>query len=204
MKSIDQTRFLATNYLSLQGLRSIPLGLCFLLTCLWANSLFGIGAKDFTLPIVFVLGAALIYVLIDEYYKRTFGEVKRTLSARRMELILTIVLGTLAIGAFWVNISFELPFTPLGLVFAVVFLVDYPKANFPLNKLSVIKLVFSTCLVMLSILPLYSGIHWWNAFGIKSALLGISILFSVLAIAAGVIWHIYFINSLPAAEVKDG
>ena len=202
MKAISQIKFLATNYSSLQGLRSVPLGLLLLLICLWANNQHG-PAKDFILPIVFFLGAVLLSITIDQYYKHTFGDIKRTLTTRRIELIEGVVGGTLALGVFWVNISFQLPFTPMGLVFAAAFLAADPKANFPFNKLSIIKLIFSICLVMLSISPLYSGVHWWSALGIKSALIGVTILFSMLIVAQGVIWHIFFVKSLPTREAKD-
>jgi hypothetical protein len=203
MKSITETRFLATYYSSLQGLRLVPFGLLLLLVSVWANSLYGVIAKDFTLPIVFVFGAALLFIMIDQYYKRAFGDVKRTVTTRRVELVGTVIAGILAVGIFWVNNAFKLPITLLGFIFAAAFLVDNPKANFPLNKFSSIKLAFSICLIIVSILPLYLGADWWNIFGINSGVLGVSILEGILLIGAGVIWHMYFINSLPSTESKD-
>lgn len=203
MRSITQTKFLATNYSYLQGLRLMPIGLCLLLISLWVNNHYGVVVKDFTLPIVFVLGSVLLFLMIDQYYKCTFGVVKLTLTARRIELILTVVVGILTIGTLWVDSEFELPFTPIGLVFAIAFLADNPKAHFPLNKFSIIKFIASTCLIIVSFLPLFLGANWWNAFGIQSATDGILILAGILMIGASVIWHIYFINSLPATEGKD-
>lgn len=202
MQPIHKTRFLATHYSSLQGLRSVPIGLCLLLVSLWANSLFGIITKDFTWPVIFVVGAVLLFITIDQYYKRTFGEVTRTPAARRTESILAIVGGVLILGAFWLDGSFELPFVSIGLAFAAAFVFDNPKALFPLNKFSGVILFFSACLIFLSVSPLFVGATWWNIFGIKSASLGICLLAGVFFMVAGLIWHAFLVTSLPVTE-KD-
>jgi len=152
---------------------------------------------------VFALGSLLLFIAIDQYYKRTFGEVKPTFASRRTQWIEQLILGTLAIVAFWTDVTFNLPVNFVGLLFASSYLVDKPKITLPLNKYSTIKLVLSICMILASISPLCLGVNWWNTIGVRAPIIGVTMLVGVLIVIQGTIWHIFFVTSLPTAEVKD-
>lgn len=202
MKSITQTKFLSNNYSTLHGLKGVPIGLCLFLISFWAN-ISHYPVKNISLPIVFALGSLLLLIAIDQYYKRTFGEVKPTFASRRSQWIGQLVLGTLAIVAFWIDVTFNFPVNIVGLLFASSYLVDKPKITLPLNKYSTIKLVLSICMILASISPLFLGVNWWNTIGVRAPIFGVTMLVGVLIVIQGTIWHFFFITSLPTAEVKD-
>ena len=113
------------------------------------------------------------------------------------------MLGTLALLAFWADVSLKLPISLTGLVLAVTLLAGRPRVSLPLNQYSVIKLGLCICLALLSLAPLYSGMQWWQLLGVKSALLGVCMLAGAFIVVEGLLWHIFFIRSLPAVERKD-
>src|ERR1035437_4319966 len=100
MKSITQTKFLSENYSTLHGLRVVPVGLCLFLVSLWAD-ISHYPVKNLSLPIVFVFGSGLLFIAIDQYYKRTFGVVKPTFASRRAQWIRQLIGVTLAVVAYW-------------------------------------------------------------------------------------------------------
>lgn len=202
MKSIAQVKFLSENYSTLHGLKGVPIGLCLLLTSFWAN-ISHYPVKNFSLPIVFALGSLLLFIATDQYYKHTFGEVKPTFASRRTYWIEQLIGGTLAVLAFWTDITFDLPVNFIGLLFASSFLVVKPKVTLPLNKFSAINLIVSICIILASISPLYLGANWWNTFGVRTTILGVTMLVGMLVVIQGVIWHIIFIKSLPTIEAND-
>src|SRR3990172_5348595 len=107
MKSNSQTKFISENYSALHGLNAVPLGLGLFLTSLWANMV-QYPIKNFSLPIVVVLGSLLLSLAVDQYYKNIFGEVKPILAKRRLYWIAQCVCGLLGIVAFWADVSFNL------------------------------------------------------------------------------------------------
>jgi hypothetical protein len=202
MKSIAQTKFLSENYSTLHGLKAVPVGLCLLLISFWANGLHS-STKSYSLPIVFALGSMLLFIAIDEYYKRTFGEVKTTSASRHTQWIGYPIFAILTIIAFWADVTYDLPINLYGLLFAIILLIGRPKATLPLNKFSITKLILSISIILASISPLYLGANWWNTFGIRTTILGVTMIIGMLMVIEGVIWHTLFIKSLPTAEAKD-
>lgn len=202
MKSISQTKFLSENYSTLHGLKGVPVGLGLLLISLWANGLRD-STKNLALPIMLVSGCLLLLIAVDQYYKRTFGEVKPTFASRRTEQMGYLAFGVLALVAFWADVTYSLPVNFYGLLFAVILLIDKPKVTLPLNKFSIIKLILSICIVLASVSPVFLGANWWNTLGVRTTLLGVTMLIGLLMVAEGVIWHTFFVKSLPAAEAKD-
>ena len=202
MKSISQTRFLAENYSNLHGLKIVPLGACLLLISLWANRLHG-PARDLSFPIIVLLGSLALSLAAAGYYRHSFGMLKQTSSAQRLEHMEEFILGALALLAFWADGRFMLPVSLTGLVLAATLLAGKPKLSLPLNQYSTIKLGLFICLVLVSLAPLYSGMQWWQVLGIKSSLLGICMLAGAFITVEGLLWHIFFVRSLPAVERKD-
>lgn len=197
MRSINRTLFLTKNYSNLQGLRSFPAGLCLLLISLWANAERG-PARDLTLPILTAVACLFLFIIIDQYYKRTFGKVKRPYT--HAELLLSGTSGILALAAFVADTDFglNLSFSALGLVFAVVILGSSLLYWYQAKTLLFSNLLLGALIAILSILPLFGISDWWNALGIKSFLLAMTILFGIYIIVGGIIGHVYFVRCLPA------
>jgi hypothetical protein len=202
MKNLSEIRFVATNFSNLQGLRAVPLSLLLVIICLWANGLHG-PARDFLVPILGLASSLILFVATDRYYLHSFGRVQRTPESRRLEWLTSIVGGILALGAFWVEISFVLPFSLLGIVFAVCLLVDYIRITWLVKgRFLIYYPIGAILLAMVSILPLLGVSHWWQVFGLRSQLLGMSIAFGVFMTIAGIWGHIFLVTTLPS-QVKN-
>jgi hypothetical protein len=113
------------------------------------------------------------------------------------------VSGLLGIIAFWIDVTFNLPINFLGLLFASIFLFDKPAVTFPLNKFSIVRLISSICIIFVSVAPLYFGKNLWDILGVRTMIIGVTMFVGALMVLQGVIWHIFFVNSLPTPEAKD-
>ncbi|MBN2146541.1 MAG: hypothetical protein JW726_04095 [Anaerolineales bacterium] len=197
MQSQNQIRFIATNYYNLQGLRAIPLGLLLILVCLWANGLDG-PARNFLLPVSAVVSSLLLLIAIDRYYLRTFGQVRRTPESLRLEWLVGIVGGILALGAYLLDISHELPLSLLGLVFAAGLLADYIRITWLVKG----RFLFyyplgATLMAVVSVLPLVGIRDWWQTVGLASQMLGIAVAIGIFSVIAGIWGHIFLLRTLP-------
>lgn len=202
MKANSQTKFLSENYSALHGLNAVPLGLCLFLTSLWANVV-QYPIKNFLFPIVLILGTLLLSLMIDQYYKNTFGEIRPTLARRRSYWIAQSICGLLGLVAFWVDITLNLPISFIGLLFVSLLLLDKPMISVPLNRFSAVRLVESICLIFVSITPVFFGKNWWNILGVRATIIGVTMFVGALMVLQGVIWHVFFVKSLPLEEAKD-
>jgi len=202
MKTNSQTKFLSENYSALHGLNAVPLALCLFLTSLWANVV-QYPIKNFLFPIVLILGTLLLSLMIDQYYKNTFGEIGSTLARRRSYWIAQSIWGLLGLVVFWVDITLNLPISFIGLLFASLLLLDKPMVSVPLNRFSAVRLVASICLIFVSITPMLFGKSWWNILGVRATIIGVTMFVGALMVLQGVMWHVFFVKSLPLDETKD-
>jgi len=202
MKSNSKTKFLSENYSALHGLNAVPVGLGLFLASLWANVV-QYPIKNWILPIGLVFGSLFLSLVIDQYYKNTFGEVKPILTRHRLYWTSQLVWGLLGIFAFWADVTLNLPISFIGLLFASMFLFDKPMVTFPLNKFSAVRLVASICIIFVSIVPLYLGKNWWDTLGVRTTIIGVTMFVGMLIVLQGVMWHIFFVKSLPSEEAKD-
>lgn len=202
MKTISQTKFLSENYSALHGLIAVPLGLCLFLTSLWAN-LVQTPVKNFFLPVVLLVGSVLLSLAVDRYYKNAYGEIKPNIARRRQYLLAQVICGVLGLAAFLVDVTYGLPVNFIGLLFASIFLLDKPAVAFPLNRFSAVRLITSICIILISISPLFLGRNWWDVFGIRNTILGVTMFVGLLIALQGVLWHVFFVSSLPAEEAQD-
>jgi hypothetical protein len=202
MKSNSQTKFISENYTALHGLNAVPVGLGLFLASLWAN-IVQYPIENFSLPIVLVLGSLLLSWAIDQYYKNTFGEIQPISARRRLYWIAQCVWGLLGIVAFWADVTLNLPVSFIGLLFASIFLLDKPMVTLPLNKFTAVRLVVSIFIIFASIAPLYFGKNWWGILGVRTTIIGVTMLVGALIVLQGVMWHIFLVKSLPIEETKD-
>ena len=197
MNSIRQTHFIAQNYPHLQGLRSVPYGMCLLSITLWANLQQG-PARDLTLPILIALACLGLYILVDQYYNRRYWRVKRMIT--HAEWVLQAACAVLALTAFIIDTRSAINISLLGLVFAVVFAFTGFWYWRPAVALFASNLVLAMVFALLSLSPLVGISDWWSIFGVKHSLLAFTLLFGIFGVLGGIIAHIYFIRSLPATR----
>lgn len=203
MHETAHIRFVATNFSNLQGLRAVPLGALLLLVCLWANNLQG-PASDLTLPLTYLILAALLLIAIDRYYLHVFGRVQRTLESRRLEWLLSVVAGMLALGGFILDTTGELPVSLLGLVSAFGLLVDYIRVTWLVRgRFLLYYPIGAVVMAVLSLLNLVIP-DWWQTFGLRDQLLAIAIVFGIYVILSGIWGHLFLIRTLPSRlEIND-
>jgi hypothetical protein len=198
MKTVSEVRFVATNYSNLQGLRVVPLGLCLVLVSLWANGLQH-PLKNLFVLVVSIVGSMLLLFAIDRYYLHAFGRVQRTPESRRLEWLVSLVGGILALGAFWLDASVIMPVSLIGLVFAVGLLADYIRITWLVKGRFLLYYPLGAILMAgVSVLPLLGGSNWWQAWGLKNQMLGIAIAVGIYTIIAGLWGHIFLVRTLPS------
>lgn len=195
-------QFFAANYLRLQGLRMVPIGLLVLFTGIWNNTRQG----DLSGPILSIIGTAVLYWLTDLYYNRVFGRVTPPPAQLKRELIMSVAFSILAMLSFVLDSAKMLPISALGVVLAGALAVDFWQATRSVRgeafALFPEMLVSAIVIFIVSILPLF-GITWWEAFGFKAQMEGILALDGIVLIVAGTWGHVRITRDLSAGEAKS-
>ena len=201
MSDLQKTRFLAANYANLQGLHAVPLGLLLLVVILWANAQTG-PASNLTLPLLVAAAMLALAWGIRRYYQSHFGKVESTPGQKRLEILLGVIGGPVALAAFFADTGLRLPFSCIGLVFAAAFVVEYWRMQqaAPGRYLLPNTLVYTMLMLVVSLLPLAGLDGWWTLLGMRSQLMGVLLAASLVILAAGLLGHWYFVRQLPAQE----
>ncbi|MEM5773363.1 MAG: hypothetical protein AAGU05_00060 [Anaerolineaceae bacterium] len=195
--SVEKIRFLAANFSRLQGLRAVPIGLLLFSVSYWANRQSG-PAADLSLPILLGVVCLLAAVLAEQYYRRAFGRVKPAGSARRADWLVSAASGVAALAAFIAETRFDLPFSPVGLVFAAVLWVEYIRfTRYSRNWYTTLMLMQALLVGLLSILPVLGLGQVWHRLGVKADLPGICMAVGLLLAINGLISHWFFMKTLP-------
>lgn len=199
MQDIREIRFVATNFYNLQGLRCVPLGLCLVGVSLWANGLqWPVRGSDFLVPALCVITLVILLFAIDRYYLRTFGRVQRTPESSRLEWLVGIVFGILALGAFCLDGGYKLPVNLLGLVFAAGLLVDYVRITWLVKGRFLLYYPLGAILMtVICVLPLLGVLDWWKVCGLKTQMLAVTLVIGIFTMIAGVWGHIFLLRTLP-------
>jgi hypothetical protein len=197
LTEIQKTRFLAMNFAHLQGLRVIPYGLLLFLVSFWANAQRG-PARNFLPPVLMGLLCIGLYMLIDRYYRRTFGQVVPSAQSRRADRALAIIGGAAALAAFLLDVRLSLPVSLVGLVFAIAILGEYIRfARYAQRGYTLITPLFVLLTALVSVLPAL-GLHgWWQQIGVKAEMLGVCMAASAILVFAGLFSHLNFTRALP-------
>ena len=197
MEEMRKIRFLAANFSALQGLKAVPVSLLLILVVLWANAQHG-RASNLTFPILAAALSAALFWLILRYYQKQYGKVERTPQDRRLEYGLNFLGGVLALTAFFMDTHFDLPFSLVGLVFALAFLTEY----FRMNRLGKghyrLPGSLASCLIVLiaSLLPLFGFPNWWQTLGLRIQLFGVLLVVGIDLLLSGLWTHGYLIRQL--------
>ena len=206
MRNLNEIRFISTNFYTLQGLRAIPLGLCLVLVCLWANSLQGAArGGDLIFPALTLASSAIVLYVIDRYYLGSVGRVQRRPETRRLEWLVAVVFGMLALVAYIFDISFRLPVSVLGLVFAAGLLADVARMTWVVKGHVLLYYpVGAVLMAVVSLLPLLGVPNWWRAIGLNSQMIGIAMGIGIFSVFAGVWGHIFLVRHLQVPDRQHG
>jgi hypothetical protein len=216
MDESNRIRFIATNYVNLQGLRNVPIGIVILLGALLTNGRGLAGAPLWTLRLaevvkysavlgVMMIGTIVSIILIDRYYLHHFGKVKRTPESSRFEWLIQITGSILLLGALWVDMTFRLPVSFIGLVFAAALLAEYLRSTWLVGgRFLIYYPLGASFIAFVSVLPLFGISKWWQAIGLVNELVGIEIVVGAFCVLAGVWGHLFLVRSLsPSLEVNS-
>lgn len=197
MSTRDKIHFIAANYSQLQGLRAVPPGLVLLSLTLWANFTSG-PSRNLITPILLAVTGALLYWIIDRYYKDRFGATQPKREERLMEIIRQILFGITGLAAFWVDTLALIPLSLIGFVFALSYLYEYIRiSRIQQGKGLSIYLIFAGLITLVSISPSFGLSQWWTAIGMREQMVGVIVVTSVLVILSGILGHHYLRKSLP-------
>jgi hypothetical protein len=198
MRNMSEIRFISTNYYTLQGLRTLPLGLCLVFLCLWANNLqVAARGSDFIFPLITLAVSAILLFAIDRYYLQTFGQVQQTVAARQLEWLVAVLFGIPALLGTWLDMSVRLPVSILGLVFAAGLLVDFARITWLVKGHALLYYPLGAVLMAgLSILPLLGLSNWWSEIGLGTQLIGIALGIGIFTILAGIWGHVFLVQHL--------
>ena len=200
MQSAQRAQFLAVNYSRLQGLKGFPIGLLLLVTVLWANTP-TIDRNWVLLFMVAVLSLAL-HIGVDRYYASRYGIVERKPRQKQMDYAAAVLGGLAGLVAFLAEITYDLSFSPVGLVFAAAALFEYFRIV-QVGKHAFYRwLMLLSFLVILaaSLLPLVGLGHLWQSLGLRSSLLGILLVTSLVMLVTSLFGHLYFARQFPSEE----
>ncbi len=201
MEDVKKIRFLTLNYSKLQGLKSFPIGLLLLVTVLWANVQHG-PARNLTLPLLFGIGAAILYWWIDRYYKIRYGRVDSTSRQKRVDFFTAVLGGIAGLAAFITDTTYHLPVSMVGLVFVVAILVEYLRIRrLVKSAYSLWQMIISMSIVLgASLLPLFGLKNVWQGIGLRSHLFVVLVVTSIVLMVMSLVGHIYFTRQFPSKE----
>jgi len=173
----------------------VPLGLLLSILSLWSSAQTG-PAKSILFPLSCSLVFVYLYWVVHRFYIRIFGTVMLTNKQKMIEGVRGLIIGAVALAAFWIDVSLQPTFSVLGLVFAGSFLAEYVRITRQTNeRLLLFYPAAALFLMLLSVLPTF-GINWWNPLGIKALILGVCTVAELLIAVLGVLVHISLENLL--------
>ena len=201
MHEARRIQFVVTSFSYLQGLTAVPYGLALALAAVWANSLtHRAGPIDVLIVSLLVAGLLLVAWLASRYYEREYGRALAAPPARRIDWVTSLAGAALALGAFGLDVSYDLPFSAIGLVGASALLVVYFRAAWlATGKYLLYYPVLSAAGFLVSILPALGLAGWWMRFGFRSQLLAICVVMGLLYVVAGIWSHVTLMRIMPSA-----
>lgn len=194
MEKLEKIRYVTANFDHLKGLNMALIGVFTASTGAWTNSRQG----DLSLLLVLLVVLVPVKLLVDRYYRRVFGRVSRSLKDRRREAVISVLFGLLGLAAFAADTTEVLPFSAVGILFALAFGWEYFWANRTYaEKYRTHYLAFAAITALISLLPLLGLGALWDTLGFSSPIFGVMTIIGLLMIAAGLLDHIFLVRSLP-------
>lgn len=205
MRNARDIQFLTLRYSRSQGLKGFPVGLLLLAIVLWVNYTSG-PSRNLILPISFGLAAAGLYWLLNRYYRTRYGRVEGTFEQKRVDYLSAGLAGLAGLAAFLIDITYNLPVNAVGLIFAAGCILEYVRL-YRLGNSSYFlwQSIISFILIFaVSILPLFVADKIWLHFGLRSHLLLVLLVTSVILLLGSVGEHLNFVRQFPAKEAEGG
>jgi hypothetical protein len=195
--------FIAANYTRLQGLRALPLAFLLFAVTFWANWERGPVPRPLHIPLLLSAVSAGLYWLIDGYYKRAFGQAVQAPQGHLYWVFLAAG-ALLALIAFIIDVTLQLPFIIVGIVMGAGLLIDYLMlVRITQVWYMPIYPLFGLSIIFVSVLPVFGLEGWWTVIGARSHLLGVIMSAGLIMTAAAVVSHIVFTRALPK-EAPNG
>ena len=194
MENLEKVRYVTSNFNRLKGLNMTLMGVVVAITGLWTNRHQG----DLSLLIILVVAFVPLQLLLNRYYRKTFGQVSRTQKDLRGEWIANILGGVLGLAAFIADTTGVLPFSAVGLLFAAMFVWEYVWVNRTFTeKRRSYYLVFAIIIVLVSLLPLFGLGTLWRTLGFADPIFGVMTIVGLLLIVAGLLDHVFLMKAFP-------
>ncbi len=202
MQDSLRIQFLVTSFPYLQGLTAVPYGLALALAAVWANSLSRrAGVTDVLTISAAVVALLLIAWRISHHYERAFGRAVALPQARRIDLLTSLGGAVLALGAFWLDVTVNLPLSFIGLVCALALLTVFLRgAWLATGRYLLYYPLLSAAGILISVLPALGWPAWWMSVGFRSQLLAVCAAMGLLFIVAGVVSHAQLLRILSRDE----
>jgi len=211
MDDLARIRFVTANYSTLQGLRSLPIGVGLAAASYWSSLQQG-PSRDLTYPILFAGVCSLAYWMIDRYYARVFGRVKLPRRWWPGSLV-RLLFAPLALAAFVFDTTpqvqgrifgNELPVSVFALLTAAGILFDgclsiWPFRRYRKTVASYLAIVGAGSLLLIAASfhqALFAG--WAAAAGLRSSVDASYILVGVVLVLLGLVTHIYLTDKMGA------
>jgi hypothetical protein len=147
-----------------------------------------------------------MYVGIDLYYKRVFGQVQQSARDRNVDFLIAITFGVLAMIAYTADSGLALPFSSLGLVFALGLGVEWARLTLRApGPYARYYLFLALSIAAISLLPALTPGAWWEAVGFHQPVVAILAVIGLFGMLAGLISHFYLLRALRAnREAANG
>jgi hypothetical protein len=196
MRDIERIELVTRNYVQMQGLKIVPLGLYFLAV---ASGILGEpGDCTFMLPVL--IGVIILYRLIELNYRRRFGWVKQLHANPIRDFLLSFLVFGLWWGAAYLDFTLELPVSLVGLVMASILVVIFAR---PSQRFRAHYLVMAGLIAIISLMPL-AGISSGGEI-IQPTGPIFNVIVGLILILGGIIDHFLLLNLLrPIEEESHG
>lgn len=189
MNFTARIRFLVQNYGLLQGLKAVPIGIAVMIIALWDN-LSAETNRDLAFPLVVLFAALIAYEVAYRFYLHKYGNLRRTIRQRLPEFLISFSATVLAYLAFAIDARLEDYFSPLGLVIAIMLLLEYWRVSHPVQGRFLWDMaLWATLLLLVSLLPLLGLEHWWLPLGFQSQSIAILFIMGMSIVAMGLRSH---------------
>jgi hypothetical protein len=208
MDNPKKIQFLIAHYSMLQGLKMLPLGVVTICAPIWGQQNAG-KVPQLSWFFVFLIAMIGLMYLIEWWYKRTYGDIRRTRHERLVDGVLMGGGGVLGLVVFFLDyFVFRSSGVLFGLLFAAALAADYVRALISIGERNIwlfpVPPLMASVMALSSLLTLL-GIPWWQLFGFRTPWSGVMVLMGLLIIVMGVFSHLYLTRSLHRSpEAQNG
>jgi hypothetical protein len=203
MQAANRILFLTENFSSLQGLKTIPIGLA-VIGIAWLESQpeeAGTG-RDIGLPLLLLVGGLLAYEIIDRLYRSKFGQIRRGFTQRLPEILMGLLTAIASYAAYWLDEAVDSIGSPLGVTVALLLGLEYLRTSRRVQgRYNGYVALFAITLLVLSILPALGVKQWWLAVGFQSQTLAILAALGLMIVLMGIWSHLTLLRLLRESEV---